>query len=135
MYRHFEHVADIGIVGEGATIEKAFQEAAKAMFAVMADINKIEPKKTVNIAVMAENEEELLVEWLNALLTERDIKQMVFSRFDVKISGFKLIGTAYGEKIDHEKHDIRTEVKAATYSQLKIKKAKGKVTVQCIVDV
>jgi SHS2 domain-containing protein len=75
------------------------------------------------------------VEWLNRLLAEKDIKNMAFSKFKVKIKDNKLTGFAWGEKFDPEKHQSELEVKAATYSQLKVEKQKNKWLAQCIVDV
>jgi SHS2 domain-containing protein len=134
-YDYFEHEADIGIVGIGENLEESFQEAAKAMFNVMVDIEKIEPRKSIEVECEADNEEELLVEWLNALLTEKDINNMVFSEFKVLIDGKKLKGVAKGERFQAKKHNAKTEVKAATYSQLRVYKKSGKYLAQCVVDV
>ena len=60
---------------------------------------------------------------------------MAFCDFHVKIKGNKLTATAYGEKFDAIKHKVKTEVKAATYSQLKIEKKGNKYYAQCVVDV
>ena len=49
--------------------------------------------------------------------------------------GFVLRGTAYGEKINPEKHKLKTEVKGATYSGLKVAEENGKFIAQCVVDV
>jgi len=46
-----------------------------------------------------------------------------------------LKGYACGEKLDVEKHKVKTEVKAATYSQLKIEEKDGLFYVKCVVDV
>lgn len=135
VFRYFEHQADIGIIGEGSTLAKAFEEAAKAMFGVMADLKAIKPAKKVSIKCSAEDEETLLIEWLNELLAQKDIKDMMFSEFKVKIKEGKLVGLAYGEKLNTKKHKVKVEVKAATYSQLKVKKEKDKYIAQCVVDV
>lgn len=134
-YELFEHKADIGIRGFGKTLEQAFVNAAKAMFSVMINLKKVELKHEIEIECSADNEEELLVEWLNALLAEMSIKNMAFADFEVKIEDNKLSGKAMGEELDQQKHEAKTEVKAATYSELKIKKVDGKYMVQCVVDV
>lgn len=134
MYELFEHKADIGIRGIGSSLEEAFAEAARAMFSVMVDIDKVIPIKPVEIKCNADNHEELFVEFLNKLLAEATINEMVFSKFIVQIRNHELTGTAKGEKLDPEKHEVKTEVKAATYSQLKIER-NDKFVAQCIVDV
>src|SRR4030042_3005719 len=133
-YEYFEHMADVGIVGRGRSLEEAFAEAAKAMFNLMVDIEAVNPIKTIEVECEAENEEELFVEWLNALLAEASINNMVFSQFEVRIENGKLAGLARGEELDLERHEARTEVKAATYSQLRIIKD-GEFVAQCVVDV
>lgn len=134
MYELFEHQADVGIRGIGSSLEEAFAEGARAMFSVMVDIDKVKPVKSIEIRCNAENDEELFVEFLNKLLAEATINDMVFSKFIVQIRNHGLRGTAKGEKLDTEKHEVKTEVKAATYSQLKIERNE-KFVAQCIVDV
>lgn len=138
-FEYFDHEADIGIVGYGRNLEEAFEQGAKAMFNIMADINTIKCEKKVDIEVRAGDKGALFVEWLNELLALKDIEGMLFSEFEVKIEekGNMLVlkGTAEGEKINYEKHRVDIEVKAATYSQLKIEKTDGLWKVQCVVDV
>lgn len=140
-YETFEHEADVGIRGKGASIEKAFQEAAKALFDVEIDVEKVKAVKKIRIACSASNIEELFVEWLNALLSQASLHGMVFSQFEVKIIQndkiMRIEGYAKGEKFDVKRHGIKDEVKGATYSQLRVyqdKKTK-KYIAQCIVDV
>ena len=134
-FEYFDHEADIGIIGKGSSLEQAFEEAAKAIFNVMFDIKSVSAISNIEVACEAVNSEELLIEWLNKLLAESTINNMVFSEFEVKIQGDKLKGLAKGETINHEKHKTKTEVKAATYSQLKVEERKGDFIAQCVVDV
>jgi len=138
-YKFFDHRADVGIVGTGKSYEETFQEAAKAMFEIMCDLKKVKQIKSIPIAATAKDMEELFIEWLNELLAQKDIKDMLFSSFKVKISkardGYKLAGTAKGEKLNQKKHRLQTEVKAASYSQLKVWKEKDLYKARCVVDV
>ncbi len=134
VYKYFEHQADVGIIGVGKTLEEAFQEGAKAMFQIMCDVDKVKPKKTIKIKLKSNDEESLFVDWLNELLAKKDIEEMMFSEFKVKIKGTSLTADVKGEKLDLKKHHLKIEVKAATYSQLKIEKGK-EYKAQCVVDV
>jgi SHS2 domain-containing protein len=138
-YKLLPHEADIGVQGIGSTVEEAFEEGAKAMFDVMVEIKKVELKNTVDVECEAYDIEALFVEWLNNLLAKRDIDDMVFSKFEVKIekkdNRYHLKGKAHGEKLDQEKHKIKTEVKAATYSGLKHEEKEGKHYMQCVLDI
>ncbi|MGB9602970.1 MAG: archease, partial [Limisphaerales bacterium] len=78
----------------------------------------------------------LLVEWLNAVLCEMDIRKILFGKFEVKIEGDNLFSKCWGECIDVQKHQPAVEVKAATYCQLKVeRRSDGIWTAQCVVDV
>jgi SHS2 domain-containing protein len=137
VYEHFEHKADVGVRGKGKTLEKAFEECARATYAVMTNLGRVKAVKEVFITCEADNKEELLVEWLNKLLFETDYQGVFFSQFKVRIKDNKLEGAAKGEKISFKKHELLTEVKAATYSQLKVffNQKKKEWIAQTVVDV
>ena len=141
MFELFEHKADIGIRGIGKSLEEAFCEIAKAMFSVMTNINSVQPIEKIEFEVEADDKENLLFNFLNELVFLRDDKQMFFSKFECKISkiesgkGFELNAKAFGEKINPQKHEIKSEVKAATYALMKIEEKNENFLCQCIVDV
>ncbi len=134
-YETFEHEADIGIRGFGKTEAEAFENAAVALFSVMVNVDAVEAKEKRSVTVSAPDHELLLVEWLNALLTLSDIEHMVFSKFDVNIQGTSLTGTAWGEKLEQERHEPDVEIKGATYHMLKLMETDGRFVAQCVVDV
>jgi SHS2 domain-containing protein len=135
-WEHFPHKADIGIRGTGATKEEAFEQAAVALTAVITEPEKVAPEREVEITCQADDDELLLADWLNSLLYEMATRKMLFSRFEVRIEGNHLNGTAWGEKMEVSKHSPTTEVKAATYAELSVRQEQdGTWVAQCIVDV
>lgn len=135
-WEHFEHKGDIGIQGKGSTAEEAFEMAALAMTAVITKPELIDLKETVLVNCSAPDLELLLVEWLNAVLYQMDVKKMLFGKFKVKIEGENLTGDCIGEPISTDKHQPAVEVKAATYCQLKVEKLPdGTWIARCVVDV
>ncbi len=135
-FETFEHEADIGIRGFGNTIEEAFENAASAMYSVMVNIDTVKQLKIRTVSVSAADIELLLVEWLNGLLSLSDIEKIVFSKFNVIITGTSLYGTAWGEPLDRRRHEPNVEVKGATYHMLSVIKCEsGKYAAQCVVDV
>lgn len=134
-YETFDHEADIGIRGSGQTLEEAFENAALALYSVIVDISRVAQKEKKLISASAPDHELLLVEWLNALLSLSDIERIVFSRFNVKISGTSLTGSAWGEPLDKAVHEPRVEVKGATYHMLSVRQKDGVYTAECVVDV
>ena len=134
-YETFEHEADIGIRGFGVTIAEAFENAAVALYSVMVNVNRVRPEERRTVTVSAPDIELLLVEWLNALLSMSDIERMVFSKFEVKINGTSLIGSAWGESLDRERHQAHVEIKGATYYLLCVQELDNRYVAQCVVDV
>ncbi len=135
-FEHFDHQADIGIRGFGADINEAFANCGYALSAVICDPQKVEPLELVTIECREDDLDDLLFDWLSQLLTQMDVTSMLFSRFDVQIDNGLLKAILYGEKADPEKHDISVQVKAATYTLLKVQQdTAGQWTAQCVVDV
>jgi len=139
MYELLEHQSEIGIRASGDTIEEAFSEASKALFSIMTNVNIIEDIEFANIMVKANNMEELFAQLLNELIFMMNINNTFYSKFEYKIKKekeeYNLTGIIHGEKIDEHKHELKTEVKAATYSGLKVWDENKKHYVQIIVDV
>lgn len=136
MWEHFHHQADIGVRGVGESMAEAFEEAALGLMAVMCQPDRVEPNEEIEINCEALEAELLLIDWLSAIIYEVDTRGMLFCRFEVEITGNKLAGAAWGEKIDHEKHKTIVEVKGATYAELKVAcNENGQWVAQCVVDV
>jgi SHS2 domain-containing protein len=138
--RYFNHTADYGIEVEGESIEEIFEEGAKALFNLMVDITQISPIQEVSIECEAESVSDLFVKWLNELLFQKDVTNLLFSQFKIleinrKDHNYKLIGKAYGEFINLNKHLLKLEVKAATHCGLRLWKVHEKYHIRLIVDV
>jgi SHS2 domain-containing protein len=135
-WEHFEHGADVGVRGVGASKAAAFEQAALALTAVIADPAGVVPRERIELACEAANDEALLVGWLNALVYEMAVRRMLFGSFDVSIDGHRLQATAQGETIDVQRHRPAVEVKGATFTELRVARdAQGLWTAQTVVDV
>ncbi len=135
-WEHFSHGSDIGVRGFGESVEEAFEQAALALTAVVADVSKIEQRETAEVRCDAPDQELLLVSWLNAVIYEMAVRTMLFSKFRVVISGVSLIGTLTGEQTDPERHQVAVEAKGATVTALKVAhEPDGQWVAQCVVDV
>lgn len=135
-WEHFSHGADIGVRGFGRTVEEAFEQAALALTAVVADIASVDDAEEIGVNCGAPDAELLLAEWLNELVFQMATRRMLFSRFELCIESGRLTGKAWGERIDAEKHEPAVEVKGATYTELAVSRsADGTWVAQCVVDV
>ena len=135
-WEHFPHDADVGVRGFGPTKEAAFEQGALALMHVVTDPDQVRPQTPVEIRCEADDLDVLFVAWLNALIFEIATTRMLFSRFVVRIENSKLVGNAWGEPIDHLRHDLIVEAKGATYTALDVEaEAEDRWIAQCVVDV
>ncbi len=135
-YKLLDHTADIGIIVSGKDVSEAFDNAAYAMFDILADIDKVEETDSLDLQVSAASVEELLVAWLDELLYRYETERFICSRFVINdISDTSLNASVFGEKIDPTRHEIKTEIKSVTYHQLKVERTDDGWEAQVIFDV
>jgi len=134
-WEHYEHQADIGVRGFGASKSEAFEQAALALTAVVTDPAWVEPRKRVAMKCEGPDDELLFAEWLNALVYEMSTRKMLFGRFAVRLQGTRLAAEAWGEKVDPARHHPAVEVKGATYTTLRVARENGGWVAQTVVDV
>lgn len=135
-WEHFDHGADIGVRGLGASKVGAFEQAALALMAVITEPDCVAARDAVAIACEAGDDESMLVDWLNALVYEMAVRHMLFARFNVAIDGPHLRATAVGEPISIQRHRPAVEVKGATFTALRVAQIDhGRWLAQTVVDV
>lgn len=126
----------MGVCGMGCTKASAFEQAALALTAVVADPGVVGAKTRVEVDCEASDDELLLFEWLNALVFEMSVRKMLFSRFRVELREGGLTGEMWGESVDQKRHCPATEVKGATFTTLSVhKNERGHWVAQTVVDV
>jgi SHS2 domain-containing protein len=121
-----DHTADIGIIAYGKDKEEVFANSAYGMFSLIAELEGVADEACYNIEVGADDEESLLVTWLNELLYLFDVERVIFKRFEiVELGEYRLQANAYGEKFNPSRHSLKMQIKAATYYLLKLEKGNG----------
>jgi putative phosphoribosyl transferase len=132
----FAHQADTGVRGIGPTRERAFEQAALALTAVIVDPERVEDEEAVEIRCEAPDDEVLLVDWLNAIVYEMSTRKMLFRSYDVAIEGRRLRAVARGEHVDVSRHQPAVEIKGASMTELRVERREdGSWVAQCVVDV
>lgn len=132
--RYFEHDADVGIIGRGSTIEQAFETGAQAVFAIITNLDAVQPTSTVTFEFEEADFELAFVTWLNLLLGNSHELDMVFSRFHVQHHGNWWCAEVSGEKW-HAGLERGVEVKGATLTMLSVKQTGPGWEARCVVDV
>ena len=133
-YEYFEATADIGLRAYGNDMNEAFENAGLAIFNIISDTSLIIPERKIEFEVASEDDVSLLYDFLEELLFYHETEFMLFSRFDVEIDdGFHLKAVIYGEEIDWDRHERKTEIKAITFHKMEVNKT-NHVELQAIVD-
>ncbi len=128
--------ADMAFEAFGKDLSELFENIGLACTEVMADPESIAQKEERSFGVSAHDLEALAFDFISELLFIKDTEGIIFSKFRIAVEkkkGCALKCTAWGEMLDRDKHEIRTEVKAATYNQMKIKK-NGEWRAQVVLD-
>ena len=139
-YRYLDHGADIGIEAKDETLEGVFIDSARAVFGLMADVEEINTDQSVKIELKESELEDLFYEWLSELISLGNMNRQVYGKFEGLTiekaeDEYRLEATALGERIDPEKHELGTEVKALTYLGLELSQVDGGWKGRFVLDV
>jgi len=136
-FKFLEHTADAKMQAFGATLEEAFSNAALGMFNVMLDTSKIKQVKKHLFTIKSENEESLLYDFLEHLLFLIDSEGFLLSEVleltIIRKKALTLVVRVIGD--NHTNQDVHSYIKAVTYSEMFIRKEKGKYVIQLVFDI
>ena len=131
---YFDHDADVGIVGRGATLEAAFEAAARSMFALQTDLAQVRPRERLVVEFLEADPEIALVRWLNGLLGRAHERGLALARFALRRNGDQWHGEGWGEPW-RAGLERGTGVKGATLTMLSVARDAAGWEARCVVDV
>ncbi|MBD3246718.1 MAG: hypothetical protein GF333_06860 [Candidatus Omnitrophica bacterium] len=137
-YEFIEHTADLRLRIYGRTLPELFCHAAIALFETLVDHS---PAGSIqkNVSLDSNSPENLLIDWLNELLSSFYAEQFLPRDIDVRVGpqegGYALTACLRGDSYDPYAEPLKTEVKAATYHQVKIEADDGNFSAEIIFDV
>jgi len=140
-FETFEHGADIGIRGFGESPERALSNLLKALASVMVENDIfLEDKTTIsyNIEVEADYSDELLVAFVNKIISLSYSENILFLEFDGEVvlkDRCFIKGSPKGVWLDYDKYGYGVEVKGATFTMAKFEKENEYYIAQCVIDV
>lgn len=142
-FEHLDHTADIQIHSWGNDVKEAFENQILGMFEYMVPLERIDNKQTIILEASAPNDRnmnELLFNFMQNALYEactdpyfmaKEVKILQFDRDALKIR-YQM----KGENWDLRKHGgFGTEIKAVTYSAMKILEKNEKCEIWVVVDI
>jgi SHS2 domain-containing protein len=135
-YEVFEHTADIGLRIRGKDLKELFENAGLAVFQVSSRRQYVKDKTHTDIIIRqkADSLDELFINWLNELISVSAAKGLIFHNIKVKnLQDNALEALITGSSV--ENYRVNTEIKAATYHQLKLEEKNGGWVAEVIIDV
>ena len=134
--REIEHTADLGLEVEAPTLAALFERAGLAMLGLALDLTPLAPRERRPVAVEADGVEELLHDWLQALLVRLQVDGFAACELDVAhVDEHAARGTAAGECVDLARQPRYTELKGVTYHALAVARDPAGFSARVIFDV
>jgi len=119
--REIEHTADLGLEVEAPTLPLVFERAGLAVLGLMIDLTAIEPRQQAEVSVEGETLEDVLHDWLQALLLRLQVGQFAACEITVThVDPQGVRGIVAGERVDPSRHRLYTEIKGVTYHRLAV---------------
>jgi SHS2 domain-containing protein len=122
-FEYLPHTADVKIQADGATMQEAFSDAARAITHVMTE-EQIESRLSFPLSLEADSKEALFFDFLSEIIVLLDTEGLFVSSCSLNISRsgrlWLLSGQAYGDEA--RKYKRHGDVKAPTYHDLLVEK-------------
>lgn len=135
-YEILEHSADLAIRGEAEILPDLYRFLAIGMFESLVDLEHVDLVRGERIEITGQDLEDILIRMLSELLFRFSTHSIIYREFIIEyLTHEKLIVYARGENIDYERHELRREIKAPTYHDVKIETTDNGYTVTVVFDV
>ncbi len=120
-YELIEHTADFGVRVYGPSAKALFANAARALFDLITDRNRLAGRTRRVLSVSGEDRADLMVNWLRELLFLWNGDSLLVKKVDLTaLSDCELTATVFCDRYAPERHPIHTEIKAVTYHQIRV---------------
>ena len=115
---HINHTADLGINVYSSTQADLFSHAALALMEFVTDLKTVHERVKKSVIVEGSDPTDLFINFLREILYLINGEGFLFRGIALNItSSCHLHALMKGEYIDHQRHEIKTEIKAVTYHQ------------------
>jgi len=139
-YKFLEHTADIKILVEESNLDEAFKTSAMALKQVMAENIEVAPKINRILTLEEKDIKDLLYRFMEEFIYLLDAEDFLLSEIvDLEVNKdsekdiFVLSATISGDNASDYK--FTNDVKAVTFSDMKIEESEGKCVIQLVLDV
>ena len=132
-------LGDLAFEAAGDSVSELFAAAALAVIEAMVDPLSVEKNWTQEVRLSEPNVEDLLFEWLNAIVFIKDAEGVVFHDVRTAVSRnsekWHLHAALAGDRVDETRQTLRTDVKAVTKHLYEVGQQEGAWYAHVVLDV
>jgi SHS2 domain-containing protein len=133
-FAEVDHSGDVGIEAWGDDEVEALENATLGLFSLMV-YPGVSAAVERALEVQADNDEDMVVDWLSEVIATASTNAEVYSEVRIERAGpHSVRGVIRGERIDSGRHQLRLEVKAATYHGLEVDRSGDGCRVRVVFD-
>jgi SHS2 domain-containing protein len=135
-YRVTPRQSDLAVKVLGNSQADLFANSAFALFDVMTDVEKVAIKDRMPLEVEGADRDDLMVNWMRELLYLYQGSGYLLKEFHIReAKDTSVKAEVFGEKIDPDRHDIKKEILAVAYHQIRMQKTGDQWTAQVIFEI
>jgi SHS2 domain-containing protein len=132
-YAYFAGREGVGIVGYGGTLERAFEGAAEAAFALLTDPAHVRPQRTLPVSFIEFDNARALARWLGLLVAAARQHQLVFSEFHLQRESGRWWGCATGDRY-HGSLALEVEKASTVHGESAVRRSAGGWEASCVIE-
>jgi SHS2 domain-containing protein len=133
-FKEIDHSGDVGIEAFGRDEVEALENATYGLFSLMVH-GGVSARAQRALTVDADSDEDLVVDWLSEVISAASMHGEVYCGVEIERSGpHSVRGIVRGEPVSAGRHELRFEVKAATYHGLELERSDAGCRVRVIFD-
>jgi SHS2 domain-containing protein len=132
--REIEHTADLGFEVEAPEWDALLERAGLVVAALIVSLEDVAARATIRMEVTGGTREELLHDWLQALLV-RIQTGFVPCEIGIRATDTALSAVLAGEALDPTRHRVHGELKGVTWHRLAVESIAGGLRARVILDV
>jgi SHS2 domain-containing protein len=140
-FEYLDHTADTAVRLRARDGPDLFREATRALLSILLDEAASAPAaavESIDVRLEAEDAEALLIDYLNELIFLFDSRRFLAAELEVGVLRLEkpalLEAVVKGETYDPARHKAKTEIKAATFHGLEIRRTGGGLEADVVFD-
>jgi SHS2 domain-containing protein len=134
-FRLVGHTGDLAVRLWGEDPPDLLRSGGLALFHVLAGDSPVRDRESHTLEVQGTDLEELLVGWMNRLLLQFHLEDILLCRFEPRFTAAGSVrGSVGGERIDPARHYLVREVKAVTYHGVRVEREGRWWTARVVLD-